>query len=82
VIAHRLRIKAALLGTIFGSRRARGEEQECREKAEEILEFTGLVQDRNRVAGSLTQEAQKRLSIGMALATDPTLLLLDEPTGG
>ena len=82
VIAHRLRIKAALLGTIFGSRRARGEEQECREKAEEVLEFTGLVQDRNRVAGSLTQEAQKRLSIGMALATDPTLLLLDEPTGG
>ena len=82
VIAHRLRIKAALLGTIFGSRRTRGEERKCREKAEEVLEFTGLVQDRNRVAGSLTQEAQKRLSIGMALATEPTLLLLDEPTGG
>jgi len=82
VIAHRLRIKASLLGTIFGSRRARGEEAKCREKAEEVLEFTGLIQDRNRVAGSLTQEAQKRLSIGMALATDPTLLLLDEPTGG
>ena len=34
------------------------------------------------MAGNLTQEAQKRLSIGMALATDPKLLLLDEPTGG
>ncbi|MBP1719734.1 MAG: transporter ATP-binding protein, partial [Deltaproteobacteria bacterium] len=55
VIAHRLRIKAALLGTIFGSRRTRGEERKCREKAEEVLEFTGLVQDRNRVAGTLTQ---------------------------
>ncbi|MBP1712271.1 MAG: transporter ATP-binding protein [Deltaproteobacteria bacterium] len=82
VIAHRLRVQAALLGTIFGSRRTRGEERQCREKAEEILEFTGLTQDRDRIAGSLTQEAQKRLSIGMALATDPALLLLDEPTGG
>ena len=82
VIAHRLRIKAALLGTIFGSRRTRGEERKCREKAEEVLEFTGLVRDRNKIAGSLTQEAQKRLSIGMALATEPALLLLDEPTGG
>ncbi len=34
------------------------------------------------LASTLTQEAQKRLSIGMALATEPTLLLLDEPTGG
>jgi branched-chain amino acid transport system ATP-binding protein len=82
VIGHRLRIKAALLGTIINSRRNRDEERRCRERAEEILEFTGLARDRNKIAGSLTQEAQKRLSIGMALATDPKLVLLDEPTGG
>jgi branched-chain amino acid transport system ATP-binding protein len=82
VVGHRLRVKAALLGTIFGSRRTREEERACRDKAEEILEFTGLARDRSKIAGSLTQEAQKRLSIGMALATDPRLLLLDEPTGG
>ncbi len=82
VIGHRVRVKASLLGTILGTRRTRGEERKCREKAEEVLEFTGLVRDRNRIAGNLTQEAQKRLSIGMALATDPALLLLDEPTGG
>jgi ABC-type branched-subunit amino acid transport system ATPase component len=82
VVAHRLRVKAALLGTIFGGRQTRKEEGQCREKAEEILEFTGLSRDRHKIAGSLTQEAQKRLSIGMALATDPKLVLLDEPTGG
>jgi branched-chain amino acid transport system ATP-binding protein len=41
-----------------------------------------LTRQRDTVAGNLSQEAQKRLSIGMALATDPVLLLLDEPTGG
>jgi len=82
VVGHRLRVKAGLLGTVFGSRQTRREEGKCREKAEEILEFTGLTRDRNKIAGSLTQEAQKRLSIGMALATGPQLLLLDEPTGG
>ena len=82
VVGHRLRVKASLLGTIFGGRQTRVEERKCREKAEEILEFTGLSRDRDKIAGRLTQEAQKRLSIGMALATDPKLLLLDEPTGG
>ena len=82
MVGHRLRVKAGLLGTILHNRRNREEEGRCRQKAEEILEFTDLTQDRNNIAGTLTQEAQKRLSIGMALATDPKLLLLDEPTGG
>jgi len=82
VVGHRLRVKAGLLGIVCGGRQAREEERKCKEKAEEVLEFTGLSGDRDKVAGTLTQEAQKRLSIGVALATDPKLLLLDEPTGG
>ena len=82
MVAHRLRIRAGLWGTIFGSHGTREEEKRCREKAEEILEFIELAPQQNMMAGNLTQEAQKRLSIGMALATDPKLLLLDEPTGG
>ena len=82
MVGHRLRIRAGLWGTILGSRGTREEEKRCREKAEEILEFIELTAQKNRVAGNLTQEAQKRLSIGMALATDPKVLLLDEPTGG
>jgi branched-chain amino acid transport system ATP-binding protein len=82
IVGHRLRIKAGLLGTIFGGRGNRLEEKKCRDKAEEILEFIGLTGQRDMIAGNLPQESQKRLSIGMALATDPSLLLLDEPTGG
>jgi branched-chain amino acid transport system ATP-binding protein len=82
IIGHRLRIRAGLVGTIFGSRNNQEEGRRCREKAEEIIEFIELTRQRNMIAGNLTQEAQKRLSIGMALATDPKLLLLDEPTGG
>jgi len=82
IIGHRLRIRAGLVGTILGSHSNQEEERRCREKAEEILEFIELTRQKNMIAGNLTQEAQKRLSIGMALATDPQLLLLDEPTGG
>jgi branched-chain amino acid transport system ATP-binding protein len=53
-----------------------------RERAEEILSFVGLSDGGNRQAGNLTEEAQKRLSIAMVLASGPKLLLLDEPTGG
>ncbi len=82
IVGHRLRIRAGLLGTVLGSHRTQEEDKRCRKKAEELLEFIQLTRQRNMVAGNLTQEAQKRLSIGMALATDPNLLLLDEPTGG
>jgi len=82
IVGHRLRIRAGLWGTLLRSRRTQAEEERCREKAEEILAFIELTRQRNTIAGNLTQEAQKRISIGMALATDPKLLLLDEPTGG
>lgn len=81
-IGHRLRLKASLLGTIFNTEQFRREEISCQKKAEEIIEFVGLGDKMKTIAGSLTQEAQKRLSIGMALVTQPELLLLDEPTGG
>jgi branched-chain amino acid transport system ATP-binding protein len=82
IVGHWLRIRDGLWGTLLRSRGNRREEKKCREKAEEILEFIGLSGQRDVMAGNLPQESQKRLSIGMALATDPVLLLLDEPTGG
>lgn len=51
-------------------------------KSDEILDRVGLRKMRNKTAGSLPQGQKKVLEIGMALATDPVLLLLDEPTAG
>lgn len=51
-------------------------------KSEEILDRINLLKLKNKTASSLPQGQKKCLEIGMALATDPSLLLLDEPTAG
>lgn len=53
-----------------------------REHGYEVLRQIGLDQVRDSRAGDLSQEKQKRLAIGMVLATSPKMVMLDEPTGG
>ena len=48
----------------------------------DILELTGVTEFKDEIAGNLSHGDQKRLEIGIALATRPKLLLLDEPTAG
>ena len=52
------------------------------ERAEEVLETIGLQNKRNLLAGQLSHGEQRHLDVGIALATAPGLLLLDEPTAG
>jgi branched-chain amino acid transport system ATP-binding protein len=57
-------------------------EREIREKAEEMLQFVNLSEKSDLVAASLPYGEQRRLEIARALATQPSLLLLDEPCAG
>ena len=59
-----------------------GRNRTAREKAEEVLRFTGLHEKRNAMATALTIADKKRLEVSMALATQPKLLMLDEAMAG
>jgi branched-chain amino acid transport system ATP-binding protein len=76
------RLKGGILGSIFGTPRVRREEREAREKARELLRFSGLRRVDEELAESLSYGDQRRLEVARALATEPKLLLLDEPTAG
>ena len=59
-----------------------GNHKELIERADEILERINMTEKRGELAGTLAHGEQRYLEIGIALATDPKLLLLDEPTAG
>jgi branched-chain amino acid transport system ATP-binding protein len=82
IVGHRLRTRSGLLDVLLGTRRLKAEERLCREKAREALDFVGLGHIENRLAGDISQEERKRVAFALALATEPKLLLLDEPAGG
>ena len=74
--------RIGLLGSVLGIPSAGREKKKAIEKAREIISFVELADQEDKTAYSLTEEARKRLSIGLALATEPKLLLLDEPAAG
>ena len=82
VVGRRMRTKSGLWDALLFTPRARREKKETSQKVMEILGFTGLAEYADKPAGTLPQEAQKRLAIAVALMSDPKLILLDEPTGG
>ena len=54
--------------------------KEARERADQLLELVGLSGEKGRRAGKYSEGMKKRLSLAMALAADPRVVLLDEPT--
>lgn len=82
LLGTRLRGKTGVWDAILRTPRLRREEQEATQRAMWALDFVGLSPRDPRPVGMLSQEAQKRVSIAIALATNPSLVLLDEPAAG
>jgi branched-chain amino acid transport system ATP-binding protein len=76
------RLKGGIVGSVLGTPRVRREEREAEERARELLRFSGLRGVDDELAESLAYGDQRRLEVARALATEPKLLLLDEPTAG
>jgi branched-chain amino acid transport system ATP-binding protein len=76
------RMKANLFNSIIRTPFVKREEKEARVRARELLEYTGLRRVANEAAKNLPYGDQRRLEVARALATEPQLLLLDEPTAG
>jgi branched-chain amino acid transport system ATP-binding protein len=76
------RLRGGILGSIFGTPRVRHEERDAHEKGRELLRYSGLGRVDDELAQNLSYGDQRRLELARALATEPKLLLLDEPTAG
>ncbi len=77
-----LQTKAGFVGSLFQTGAWRREEKRARDRAMEILQSVGLSSWEHRLAKHLPFGSQRALGIAVALATEPKLLLLDEPASG
>ena len=82
MIGRHCRLKAGILGAVLRHKKAVIEEKEVIDDSYRILEKMGLTKFVNELAKNLPYGAQRRLEIARALATEPFILLLDEPAAG
>jgi branched-chain amino acid transport system ATP-binding protein len=83
MIGEHARMRAGLFGSILRLPSVRKEEQVAREKAAEMLEYVGLRKEQfDQMSINLAYGDQRRVEIARALASNPKMLLLDEPTAG
>lgn len=82
MVGRHTRTKEGPIGAVFRTPKFKREEQATEDKAREWLRFVGLEWAANELSKNLPYGDQRRLEIARALASEPTLLLLDEPAAG
>ena len=82
MVAMHSHMKAGILSTALRLKKQRIEEQECKDRAQELLDFVGIGDTTHDYARNLSYGDQRRLEVARALALNPKVLLLDEPTAG
>ena len=76
------RLKASFFDSLLHNKKQKDEEEKARQKALDLLDFVGLKEFAYTQAGSLSYGQQRLLEIVRGLASDPKLILLDEPAAG
>lgn len=82
VVAQHLRAKASLAGYFWGTKSAREDVESFGRYADDLIDFLGISSIRNELASNLPQGNLRALGLAIGLATDPKVLLLDEPFAG
>ncbi len=82
MVAMHSHLKSGIISTILGTRKQRAEEAQSKKPSRELLEFVGIGGTADQFARNLSYGDQRRLEVARALALEPKVLLLDEPTAG